>query len=76
MSIRYVCKHCRMPLGEISGEGVTEARLGFHFLTPEERNDIITYDSNGGVTVKLVCDYCREALESHPELSLVSSPLQ
>jgi len=65
-----------MPLGEISSEDVTEAQLGFHSLTPEERNDIITYNSNGDVTVKLVCDYCREALESHPELSLVSSPLQ
>ncbi|HZG75297.1 MAG TPA: anti-sigma-F factor Fin family protein [Paenibacillus sp.] len=76
MSIRYVCKHCSMPLGEITSDSVTEAQLGFHFLTPEERNDIITYNSSGDVTVKLVCDYCREALQSHPELALVSSPLQ
>ncbi len=76
MSIRYVCKHCSMSLGEIASEQVTEAQLGFHFLTPEERNDIITYNSSGDVIVKLVCDYCREALQSHPELALVSSPLQ
>lgn len=76
MTIHYVCKYCNMPLGEIANENVTEVQLGFHFLTPEERSDIITYNSNGEVTVKLVCDYCHEALQSNPELSLVSSPLQ
>lgn len=76
MSVRYVCRHCKSQLGEIAGDAVSEAVLGFHLLTPEERGDIITYDSGGGVTVKVVCDYCREALETHPELSLVSSPLQ
>jgi hypothetical protein len=50
--------------------------LGFHFLTPEERSDIIAYDSNGDVTVKVVCDYCREAVERNPELLLVVNPLQ
>jgi protein-arginine kinase activator protein McsA len=74
--IQYVCKHCGMPIGEIANAEVTEAQLGFHFLTPEERKDIITYNSSGDVTVKLVCDYCHEALQSNPELSLVSSPLQ
>jgi hypothetical protein len=76
MAVHYVCKHCRMPLGEISNEEVTEFQLGFHFLTPEERGDIITYNSSGDVTVKLVCEYCNEALQTHPELSLVPSPLQ
>ncbi len=76
MTIRYVCKHCRTTIGEISNDAVTEAQLGFHFLTPEERGDIITYNSSGDVTVALVCDYCQEALQHHPELSLVSSPLQ
>lgn len=65
-----------MPLGFIANDRVTEYELGFHFLTPEERNDIITYNSSGNVTVKVICDYCGDALRSHPELSLVPSPLQ
>ncbi len=76
MSVKYVCRHCRMPLGEIADEHVSEFQLGFHFLTPEERRDIITYDSGGNVTVKVVCEYCNEALQSHPELTLVPNPLQ
>jgi hypothetical protein len=63
-------------MGEINGQTVTEQQLGFHFLTPEERRDIISYNMDGDVTVKVVCEYCKEALEANPELSLLASPLQ
>lgn len=76
MTIKYVCRHCSAPLGEIENPRVSEMQLGFHFLTPEERRDIITYSHSGDVLVKLTCDYCREALDEHPELNLVASPLQ
>jgi hypothetical protein len=76
MYVKYVCRHCRAPQGEIRSEAVSELQLGFHFLTPEERRDIITYDSNGDITVKVVCEYCNEALQSHPELTLAPNPLQ
>ena len=64
-----------MTLGEIDGSAADESRLGLRSLTPEEREDIISYDS-GGMTVKVVCDYCKQALEQHPELSLLANPLQ
>ncbi|GGG24620.1 anti-sigma-F factor Fin family protein [Paenibacillus abyssi] len=76
MAVNYVCRHCKTGIGSLSGDAASEARLGFHFLTPEERSDIIAYNPNGDVTVKVVCDYCREAIEANPELLLVMSPLQ
>lgn len=76
MTVKYVCRHCRTLLGEIRSDRVTEWQLGFHFLTPAERRDIITYNPNGDVMVKVSCDYCREALEANPELALISNPLQ
>lgn len=76
MSVQYVCRHCRSLIGEITSGDVSEYQLGFHFLTPEERKDIISYDLNGDIMVKVVCDYCKNALETHPELSLLSNPLQ
>ncbi len=76
MSVKYICRHCNMSMGQIEKEDVTEYQLGFHFLTPEERMDILTYGANGDVTVKIVCDYCKQALERHPELSLIPNPLQ
>lgn len=76
MAVNYVCRHCKTPLGTLSGQAAAEAWTGFHFLTPEERSDIIAYNQNGDVTVKVVCDYCSEAIEANPELLLVSNPLQ
>ncbi len=76
MTIHYICRHCRSVIGQIHQDGIEEAQLGFDFLTPEERSDIITYNRNGDTTVKVVCDYCKEALDQHPELSLLSNPLQ
>jgi hypothetical protein len=76
MSVKYICRHCLTFVGEINAGSISEQQLGFHFLTPEERRDIISYNMDGDVTVKVVCDYCREALEANPELSLLVSPLQ
>lgn len=76
MAIKYICRHCQSAIGEIDNDLVSEFQLGFHFLTPEERRDIIAYSQNGDITVKVTCDYCREALEINPELSLLANPLQ
>ncbi|MGW8826601.1 anti-sigma-F factor Fin [Paenibacillus lautus] len=76
MAITYVCRHCRAFQGRIDSHDISEARLGFDSLTPEERRDIIAYDFNGEVMVRVTCDHCREALEAHPELSLLANPLQ
>ncbi|GBG10302.1 hypothetical protein B1748_27640 [Paenibacillus sp. MY03] len=76
MAVNYICRHCKTSIGSIEGNTVTERELGFHSLTPEERSDIIAYDSSGNVTVKVVCDYCNEALSSNPDLMLIGNPLQ
>ncbi|GMK41660.1 hypothetical protein PCCS19_47170 [Paenibacillus sp. CCS19] len=76
MAVNYICPHCRSTVGTIDNASVTEQQLGFHFLTPEERSDIIAYNPNGDVIVNVVCDYCREAIEANPELVLIPNPLQ
>jgi hypothetical protein len=76
MSVKYICRHCQTTIGEIDAGAIDEARLGFHFLTPEERRDIISYSLNGDTVVKVICDYCKEALDANPELSLLANPLQ
>jgi hypothetical protein len=76
MAIKYICRHCRTDIGQIDSAHIDESVLGFQFLSPEERNDIVNYQYNGDVMVRVICDYCREALDAHPELALVASPLQ
>ncbi|MFC5701334.1 anti-sigma-F factor Fin [Cohnella faecalis] len=76
MAVDYVCRHCRTPLGRFENSEVPEYRLGLHFLTPAERKRIIAYNSNGDVTINVICEYCSQTLDSYPELSLLSNPLQ
>jgi hypothetical protein len=76
LTVTYICRHCQTLIGQLPQQHMNEQLLGFHFLTPEERQSIISYNPNGDVTVKVICDYCKEALDSNPELSLVVSPLQ
>ncbi|MDF2926293.1 MAG: hypothetical protein K0R57_5207 [Paenibacillaceae bacterium] len=76
MQVKYICRHCQSTIGQLDGSSISEHQLGFHFLTPEERSDIIAYSQNGDVTVKVTCDYCKQALLAHPELMLVANPLQ
>ncbi len=76
MSYRYVCRCCGMKIGEIDEEGVSEVRLGLDSLTPEERQHIISREQDGDIVVRVLCQYCRDALELHPELALVENPLQ
>lgn len=74
--IKYVCKHCGHHLGSIDQMVVSEDRLGFESLTPQERESIISYEANGDVVANVVCEYCQEALETNPELMLLSNLLQ
>lgn len=76
MSVHYYCRHCGDKVGEIKEDTVSEYALGFHHLTPEERIEMISYQPNGDVNVKVVCDYCKRALDANPELSLLPNPLQ
>jgi hypothetical protein len=76
MAVTYICRHCNAMLGQFENAEVTEYRLGLHFLTLEERKRIIAYNSNGDVTVRVICDYCNQTLDNHPELALLSNPLQ
>jgi len=76
MTVKYICRHCQTLIGEINNSAISEYQLGFHFLTPEERRDIIAYNPDGDVTVRVVCDFCKQALDSYPELLLLANPLQ
>ncbi|OYD06365.1 anti-sigma-F factor Fin family protein [Paludifilum halophilum] len=76
MAITYTCRYCNTHIGRIDDDRVTELQLGFHWLTPDERRDIISYDAAGHSHVRVICETCQEMLEKNPELTLLSHPFQ
>lgn len=76
MTIHYRCKHCQIPLGQIEEPMVSTSQLGFDHLTGDERKDMITYDTNGDMHVKVICEDCQEALERNPDLHQMETFIQ
>ncbi|ADC49706.1 MULTISPECIES: anti-sigma-F factor Fin family protein [Alkalihalophilus] len=66
MAIHYYCRHCKTNIGQL--ESHTDARsLGFDHLTSNERQDMLSYQTNGDLYVNVVCDDCEEALTRNPD---------
>ncbi|WP_028988480.1 anti-sigma-F factor Fin [Thermicanus aegyptius] len=75
MTVRYKCRSCKTVMAEFPEESL-EISLHLGALSPEERAEKVIEDEEGNKTVYLLCEYCQEAILNHPELSLLSSPLQ
>ena len=67
MAIHYHCRHCGVKLGTLDHNSIESERLGFHKLNDEERHDMISYNYNGDLQIKSICEDCQELLERNPE---------
>lgn len=67
MAIHYQCRHCGIKLGTLDQYSIETERLGLHTLNGEERQDFVSYQSNGDVNIKSICEDCQESLEKNPE---------
>ncbi|KQL51378.1 hypothetical protein AN964_20605 [Heyndrickxia shackletonii] len=68
MAIHYFCRHCGTNMGILDNLSIHADHLGLNTLTNEERQDMISYESNGNIHIKSICEDCQEALTSNPEL--------
>jgi hypothetical protein len=68
MALHYYCRHCGAKVGTIDQVSIYSEQLGFHHLTEEERLEMISYQPNGDIHVKTICEDCQEALTRNPEL--------
>ncbi len=76
VAIHYICRHCHQNIGTIDAVEVEEQKLGFQALTNEERLEMIEYDKNGDMKVKVICETCQEALERNPLFHQLDSFIQ
>lgn len=67
LSIVYKCKHCESVVGIINQKVVNPETLGWNNLTSDEQQRLITYEVDGHITVKTICESCEQTLKNHPE---------
>ncbi|PLR78935.1 DUF2757 domain-containing protein [Bacillus sp. V3-13] len=67
MAIHYHCRHCGVKIGSLDKMAIHSESLGFHKLTDEERQEMISYEPNGDIKIKSICEDCQEGLEKNPD---------
>ena len=67
MALHYYCRHCGVKVGSLDESAVQSEALGFHHLTNEERNDMISYRENGDLHVQNIWEDCQGGLERNPD---------
>ncbi|WP_170005977.1 anti-sigma-F factor Fin family protein [Bacillus fonticola] len=66
MALHYVCRHCQSQVGTLDQERLATTNLGFDVLTNAERQNMISFMSNGDLEIKTICEECQEALDQSP----------
>lgn len=66
MNIIYMCSHCGNQVGTLKLDQVSFDKIGWELLTIEERQSMIQHTSNGDVEIRVICEGCEKALETHP----------
>lgn len=68
MAIHYFCRHCGTNIGSIERSSIYSDQIGLHTLTNEERQEMVSYESNGDIHIHSICEDCQEALDRNPNL--------
>lgn len=68
MAIHYYCRHCSSKIGTIDQPSFDSGKLGLEALTDEEKQEMVSYGSEGDVHIKAICEDCHANLLQNPEL--------
>lgn len=76
MEVRYKCRHCGTEVGKIRSDVFHTDRLGLNALSHDERNQFVSYESDGSLNVSTICEDCQEALVRNPGLHELDNIIQ
>ncbi|MRX72958.1 DUF2757 family protein [Bacillus lacus] len=68
MALHYHCRHCGVKVGTLQQSAVHSEELGLHQLSPQERQEMVSYSDDGHIHIQTICEDCQEALERNPDL--------
>lgn len=67
MAIHYFCRHCGYKVGSLSQVSLHSEQVGLHKLSDEDRMDMVSYEENGDIHIKTICEDCQESLSRNPD---------
>lgn len=66
LSIIYKCRHCGHLIGELEQGIVSSSALGLDMLNESEKQNIVAFQQNGDIHLKVICESCEDTLTQHP----------
>lgn len=67
MAIRYKCRHCETEIGSLPFETAQGTILLLQKMDEEEEERFLTYEMDGELTVRCICEHCEQSLRSFPD---------
>ncbi|MCE7791256.1 anti-sigma-F factor Fin family protein [Salipaludibacillus sp. CUR1] len=66
MAFHYYCRHCRQKIGDLDVD-IDRRQLGLEQLTEQDEQEMIEYDKQGNVYIRIICEECEQALAKFPD---------
>ena len=76
MAIRYTCRHCETEIGTLPFESAKETILLLQKMDDEEVEHFLTYEEDGALMVRCICEQCEQSLRSFPDYYTLKKWLQ
>ncbi|MBE1556180.1 anti-sigma-F factor Fin [Sporosarcina limicola] len=76
MAIRYTCRHCETEIGTLPFESAKETVLQLQKMDEGKEERFLTYDRDGALMVRCICEQCEQSLRSFPDYYTLNKWLQ
>jgi len=76
MAIRYKCRHCETEIGTLPFESAKETILQLQKMDEGEEERYLTYEQDGELTVRCICEQCEQSLQRFPDYYTLNKWLQ
>lgn len=76
MAIRYTCRHCDTEIGTLPFESAKETILLLQKMDEGEEERFLTYEQDGELTVRCICEQCEQSLQRFPDYYTLNKWLQ
>ncbi|WP_080871813.1 anti-sigma-F factor Fin [Oceanobacillus timonensis] len=67
MVIYYGCRHCGNDLGVLHDTEMDVSMRFFDLLKEQDMAEMLTSEKDGSFRLEVICEYCQQALDAHPD---------
>ncbi|MFD1066918.1 anti-sigma-F factor Fin [Oceanobacillus locisalsi] len=67
MVINYGCRHCGKEIGMLNDTEMDVSLRFLDLLKEQDMAEMLTPAQDGSFRLEVICEYCQQALDTHPD---------